>query len=245
MIKYRPIKEDLAELFGYSEEDIVKYTQREFFTNRIREEWASLNPKTQEDLYKFYAKSEGVFWEGVASIGYNADGSELVEPFKRVAEEYKNRCNTVLDYGCGIPTYGLTFHNLGYEVTLADVPGKMFDLIKYRMVKQERRDIKFVDITQKYPLKESYDITICQDVLEHVKDPVDVLKHLYAHTNKLILMEVYFDWGGGMVPQHLHENYLRYNDPDVWAKIVKDIGLKCIWWDQNGVPKLFIKESER
>lgn len=244
MIRYTRLYDDLQEYFGYTLEEIdQKVEQRE---DIILAEWKAHNPQNQEGASKFYSEGEGQLWYCVAGSGNN-DSTELQKGTitHRVAVEnlgnYIKR-EKIVDYGCGMGMAGFIFHNLGYDVTFADVPGKMFNFLKYRCMKQGRWDIKFINIRAKFPLTEMYDIIMCYDVLEHVFDPVDVLNHLSQHLNEggLMIVEVFFDDVGGTAPYHIKEN-VGYGDPDTWGSIMRNAKLVPVIYNEQGHPKVYRK----
>lgn len=219
----------------------------------MRHEWWSLNPKTALDTRRFYAEGHGMLWNMLASSGLDIDGTDnmIGTVFHRVATEYpKGKC---LEYGCGLGRYGLIFANNGWNVTFADVEGHAWNLIKKWITLQERDNVKFIDIHVEDDYAdlgdEQYDVIINCDFLEHVEEPVEMLHFLLDHlvSNGIMLLEVFFDnisQGGKQVPlapYHLKRNFERYNDREVWYKIVDDAGLKPIGWDDNNTPKIYQK----
>lgn len=221
----------------------------------MRHEWNSLNPQTPREVRRFYAEGHGMLWNFLASSGLDVDGTDMMpgSVFNVVVSQYpKGRC---LDYGCGLGRYGLIFSNRGWGVTFVDVEGHAFNLVKKWIRLQERENVRFVDIPvdEEYADlgDEQYDTIINMDLLEHVSEPVEMLYFLLRHLvlDGLMCMEVFFDnlSAGGthepLAPYHIKRNYERYNDREVWYHIVEDAGLKPIWWDENGIPKLYRKIS--
>ena len=70
----------------------------------------------------------------------------------------------------------------GWKFTIADLDCPVFDFAKWRFRKNRR--VTFVTVTPtKLPLKEKYDVITCKQVLEHVSQPLKVIKHLTDHLN--------------------------------------------------------------
>lgn len=221
----------------------------------MRQEWNSLNPQTPKDVRRFYSEGHGMLWNFLAASGLDADGTDMMpgSVFNFAVSNYpRGRC---LDIGCGLGRYGLIFSNAGWDVTFADIEGHAFNLVKKWITLQERENIRFIDIPVEDDYAdlgdEKYDAIINMDLLEHVPEPVDMLRFLLDHLveDGSLCMEVFFDnvsQGGKEAPKapyHLQRNFERYNDREVWYGIVKDMGLEAIWQDDNGIPKLYRKVS--
>lgn len=242
------MREDLMEYFGYTEEEIQEGMKTA--DDKAKSDFKAFNRETHEDVCDYYAKSEGFFFLLLRAYNLDRDGSDMyidkTSPCYKIAStpEHRYKNHTVLDYGCGLGIDSEAFYNYGWDVTLADIPGLLFNFTKYRWMKQGKV-VKFINVHEQFPVKDSYDVIICNDVLEHIKDPDAVLGHLYAHLNLkgILIMEVFFDWCGGNAPEHLYENYVKYNDAKMWRDIVDDIGFECIWRDENNVPKIFKKKE--
>lgn len=224
----------------------------------MRHEWNSLNPQTPKEVRRFYAEGHGMLWNMLASAGLDMDGSDVMAgtPFHLVASQgnrEKGKKGKYLDYGCGLGRYGLVFANFGWAVTFVDVEGHAFNLVKKWITMQDRDNVRFigVPVDEDYADlgNERYDVIVCFDLLEHVPEPIEMLRFLLSHlaNDGLMLMEVFFDnlsQGGTVTPQapyHLKRNYERYNDREIWGRVLEAEGLKPIWWDQNNIPKIYKK----
>jgi 2-polyprenyl-3-methyl-5-hydroxy-6-metoxy-1,4-benzoquinol methylase len=86
---------------------------------------------------------------------------------------------SVLDYGCGVADYGLSFALFGYEVTLCDIAGGNLDFAKWRF---EQRSLAYqaipVSDTLVYPPLGSHRIVLAGELLEHLRDPLTALNHM-------------------------------------------------------------------
>ena len=104
--------------------------------------------------------------------------------------------------------------------------------------------VKFVDLISDSVLQEKYDYIICQEIMEHVLEPEEVLKHLIEHLNEggIMWLSVFMDDMDGKDPSHLRRNTERYNNPDIWHAIVEKNGLKpLIYTIESGVIKGWYK----
>jgi 2-polyprenyl-3-methyl-5-hydroxy-6-metoxy-1,4-benzoquinol methylase len=104
----------------------------------------------------------------------------------------------ILDYGCGVSSFTKWALKHGkFDITLAEIDSPMLDFCKWRYGK--RVSYRKIGLGKKgLPLKENYDIILCLDVLEHVWNPLDVVKHLCSHLNMQgKLVETYIDNSSG------------------------------------------------
>ncbi len=115
----------------------------------------------------------------------------------------RNNIQKVLDFGCGIGQDGIMFAEAGFDVALADLPGKTFDFAKWR-VNRRKLDIKLVSSDD---LNEIYDAILCFDVLEHLWKPKEAIEYLYAHLidNGILLVTASFEHSE-IHPMHLEQN---------------------------------------
>ncbi len=91
----------------------------------------------------------------------------------------------VLDYGCGVGDYGLAFATQGYRITVLDIEGGNLDFAKWRF-DQRNIPVDVVPVTDDnlYPALEPHNIVLAGELLEHVRDPIAVLKNIFDSTPK-------------------------------------------------------------
>lgn len=210
----------------------------------LRRDFMAKNPKTWSEVSGWYGENLVYTGHLLGATGLDVDLSTLRQEDieVQVAQLFKHTYKTVLDYGCGTGHRGMKFHNLGYDVTLADVPSLHWQICKKWVEMQGRSDIKFIEINQKYPLgPEEFDVLVVMDVLEHVKDPDMVLTHLVNHMNPqgIILLETWFWSNEGKAPYHLMENDMYGLNPRLWQQILDELGLYPLVRDNAGVVKVW------
>lgn len=187
-------------------EEVMKYAKMDHFEadRMLADAWYRANPQTEADVIGYYtAHPEFSLFHlrFICNMNESCRNEEFFNKMIRLMPDIKTY--KILDYGCGSGQIGLTLINSGCnEVTMADVPLPLFKIIK-RMLSPYIGEHRFMEITEKYPLKTNYDLIICVDVLEHVRDPDLVVKHLADHC-KYLYLETFF--GGAHAPYHLVEN---------------------------------------
>ena len=93
---------------------------------------------------------------------------------------------SVLEYGCG--TAALTEHFMTYrpngKFTVADIPSTTLDFVKWKK-QAYQYPLQILTIgtgKEGIPLKENYDLIICENVLEHTPNPHEIVE---AFTERL------------------------------------------------------------
>ena len=98
-------------------------------------------------------------------------------PYRRLVREVLAPGGRVLDYGCGIGADGLRLLEQGYRVEFADFDNPSVAFLRWRL--HERGLTAAVhDVERDIP--GGFDVAYCFDVLEHVDDPVELLRRLEA-----------------------------------------------------------------
>lgn len=151
----------------------------------------------------------------------------------------------ILDYGCGHGLFGLYFTLLGFNVTLADIPTKHFEFLKF-LCNKYKINVKFYDVPpcDNMDFPEQYDYIINSEVMEHCNEPVTVMISLInamKYKSKMYL-STFFDDCGGNDTTHLLKNVKRYQDPKVWYPLIERLGLDLIDRCPNGIPKIYMKK---
>jgi 2-polyprenyl-3-methyl-5-hydroxy-6-metoxy-1,4-benzoquinol methylase len=98
-------------------------------------------------------------------------------------QKYKNNNRKqikVLDYGCGVADYALSFGVYGYYITLSDIEGGAVEFAKWRC---KKRNLKYdfipVNASNMYPEFGQQDIIIAGEVLEHIREPLRTVRAFY------------------------------------------------------------------
>lgn len=214
----KEIISDLAQYLSMDEKEVRWFLKSEGrLTNYF---WHSLNPKTEEDLKKFYEENpfyifDLVFWH---STRYQKALR------KRMVEMAQG---SVLDYGGGVGFLSMDLARKGLAVDYADLQGRTFNFAKWLFSKRNYR-IRMINLS-KEKISKKYDTVFCIDVIEHIKNPQSILKEIVGYLNskgRLILVVDHIFEG---VPLHfkLHFKVSEYltsigmsqtDDPLLWIK---------------------------
>jgi SAM-dependent methyltransferase len=87
------------------------------------------------------------------------------------------------EYGCGVApvTAWARARFPGWRYTLVDVPSPMLDFARWRFRGVPSVEAREPGLGSALPLVRSYDVITCLEVLEHVINPLEVVRHLADH----------------------------------------------------------------
>lgn len=127
---------------------------------------------------------------------------------------------SILEYGCGsaVLTEYLIKKFPKFHYTVADIPGVTLDFVKWKKTKYSF-PYKILTIgqgKQGIPIHDKYDLIICQDVLEHTPNPLDIVNAFSEHLSYggVLIVDFLADQGG----ENLHEAVV---ERDVVKKFLK------------------------
>jgi SAM-dependent methyltransferase len=140
---------------------------------------------------------------------------------------------TVVDFGCGVGTFLRAFKDLGAEEILGlDGPWLSIDqLSKYI----DRTTFKETDLEAPVSLSKKYDLAICLEVAEHLKElAADILINTLVRASDVILFSAAVPGQGGQ--NHINEQWKFY-----WEAKFNNHGyyfhdvLRPIFWDNKNI----------
>ena len=165
-------------------EDIERLANIDFSIKMDYLHWFTVNPKTEEEVSKFYRYTPFEFFKNLIKnmdiMHYQILGDNILLTLK------KSGCVTVLDYGGGSGYLAMMLNKLNFKVTFSEVNKVSLDWMKY-ITKEKNLDIDILDL-QESKIEKTYDSIIIKDVLEHLTNPQLVLDSLSKHTNNLIII---------------------------------------------------------
>jgi 2-polyprenyl-3-methyl-5-hydroxy-6-metoxy-1,4-benzoquinol methylase len=201
---------DLASFFGM-DGSACQSRLNEYRMGEMAEEWHRVDPETPSEMRKFYEDTELYIWELAkwhASDAYNPYRDRISLAMRLFPPTTHPR---VLDFGAGIATASLAFARAGYDLTIADVPGKTLAFAKHRF-RRLGLGCSVIEVVKDLPdLPAGFDVLICFDVLEHVPDAEKMLKRLVRSLRVggvALIVTSFADEGDH--PQHLACNIERF-----------------------------------
>jgi SAM-dependent methyltransferase len=148
----------------------------------------------------------------------------------------------LLDVGCWAGYVAAAAAARGYSVTGVDLPGTPFP---------DGISVVAADLDQGLPaLALPFDIILCADVLEHLRDPVQLLRECRRHLapEGVLLASLpnsgnfYFRWNvlRGRFPRHDHglfdRTHLRFYMWNDWTDLLAQAGFRIEAVQKSGVP---------
>jgi len=132
-----------------------------------------------DELMESYRRTE---FHYTAILTLSMDRAEWLIPFLPDLELLTSHKHIrVLEYGCGVSDFGLLLAGLGAEVTILDLHTRRLQFAQWRY---ERRGLSCstvqVDNTESQPIlpRDAFDLVIATEILEHVRNPLTLLKQL-------------------------------------------------------------------
>ncbi len=162
---------------------------------RHKDSWFLKERTTEEDFMSFYQE---------------VDVYPFQQPYLRrfggfrwfvyLTSHIKNP--SILEYGAGsaILTEYLIEKYPDYSYTVADIPSNTLEFVKW---KKSKFNYAYNILTigngkEGIPIKKSYDLIICKNVLEHIPNPLEIVKSFIEHLSEGgVLVLDFFKGAGG------------------------------------------------
>ncbi len=202
--------------------------------DRMKTKWDNTN---EQGVKRFYEELD----EYIYNLAYSsASGSpwRLEYLIRIVGPHIKQECH-LLDFGAGLGEVGIYFSNKCL-VTSLDVNGKTQQFAKYHAEKLNS-SIQFVNQINR---KESFDVVSAQDVLEHIENPMVVVKQIYDSLKsggKFITSGFWFNPNGRW---HLDEN-IKYRNTFIEDFRKMGLILLAIYQGDNWCVGIFEKKNNK
>jgi 2-polyprenyl-3-methyl-5-hydroxy-6-metoxy-1,4-benzoquinol methylase len=137
--------------------------------------WERKPRRTEADYRAFYQESD--YWV-LRQMYYHRNSC-----FHWIAAAMSRREGDFCEYGCGVApvTAWLRPRRPGWRYTLVDVPSPMLDFARWRFRGADSVEAREPGLGADLPLTRSYDAIACLEVLEHVVNPLEVVRHLAGH----------------------------------------------------------------
>lgn len=211
---------EAAEFLGISQDEA--WARHAGAGERFRQEWLNTITDARDEaaLTRFYNQSdtelfELIEWHANDPIHYRT----LI--VRDLALQRPGRAH--LDYGSGIGNDALAFASAGFHVTLADISDLLLAFASWRC-RRRGFDVKTIDLKKETPPADAFDSIICFDVLEHVLDPVKVIRlfHRTMRPNGLLVFHAPF----ADDPEHP----MHVAHADVVTPRMRSLGFQPIDW---------------
>jgi SAM-dependent methyltransferase len=183
--------EEIAEFLGLSATDAE--ARLSGAGERFRDEWteAAADARDPAALADFYNRSDAELFE---LAEWHA--SDLIHHrtlvVRDIALERPGR--RYLDYGSGIGSDALAFADAGFDVTLADVSDRLLAFAAWRC-RRRGACVHTIDLKRQQLPDRAFDVAICFDVLEHIPQPVPVVRTIGRALNEGGLLAVHAPFG--------------------------------------------------
>lgn len=186
------------------------------------QEWNEQPRGTFEGIRDFYENDAYFVFICSMSSWPNSSLDPLARPLIRPGMH-------VLDYGCGHGNVGLACAQLGASVLCADASRRVLRVIDH-VTGAAQLPVQTLCVRQSVPElgAELYDFVSCLDCLEHVQDPIGVLRSLVTATKHggHLRLSVFFG-DHEHAPYHLRE-HARLGDNGVFRGICEGLGLTML-----------------
>lgn len=166
--------------------------------DRFRQEWIGTVGESAdpEKLQQFYNQSdtelfELIEWHASDPIHYRT----LVLRDLALAQPGRS----YLDYGSGIGSDAVAFGEAGFEVTLADISDILLGFAAFRCQKRGIR-LHTIDLKTNTIPAHAFDVAACFDVLEHIPEPLPVVRKIRSALKPGGLLAIHAPFGED--PEH-------------------------------------------
>lgn len=171
----------------------------EEFSVLVKNNWKTAIDDWNKYGYQEYDKNTLCNVVGLVDFCDNNRVDRLIYPIKD--ETGLN----ILDFGGGIGVLSVELASKGNNVYYYDLPSKTQDFARY-IVEKTNSNVKFVTRNEIDAMV--FDVVVITDVLEHIKNPMDVVIYLHSllHKGGLFLTTGLAFSSGPNNPMHLQEN---------------------------------------
>lgn len=200
--------------------------QEDYF-RELREIWDKADRSNEWGINQFYKGNLLYSAEMFHKIPFDHEVSTALfwaDPF--IINAFQNiEPGYVLVYGSGIGNEGFAIRGMGHHVTLYDIDAPHTEISKKILAALDDKDIRF----NPSPFRYRYDVILTNQVMEHLYDPIGILKHFYEclFQDGILIMDYFFGNGNGRLPWHLESNQI-FCDNQYWQKCIQSVGFHKI-----------------
>ena len=171
-----PMESVLEELAEYFDVDVEEARRRtvEWETESV-EQWHAADRSTESAITEFFRTQTSWIFDTMRYHAEQCVGEAYPQSVDVAAHLPVSAPGNHLDYGAGPGTSSLFFHELGWDITLADISSSFLDFARWRI---ERRGIaaSFIDTASQELPEATFDLVTAFDVIAHVPDSSAALR---------------------------------------------------------------------
>jgi 2-polyprenyl-3-methyl-5-hydroxy-6-metoxy-1,4-benzoquinol methylase len=194
------VRKQILEIAEYTKQPYERIEPLFYNTSLPSQAWQQANPKTEKEILQFYATTQSFIYMLMRSnvLYYSRYNSRfiLLDFCKRW------RIHKILDYGGGTGDFCILLGQHGFDVSYCDVYGETWKFAQWRF---KKRNLNINMLKHEDKPIEKFDLIICAEVLEHVKDPPSLLKIFYDELKCGGILAATWNFRE-RAPQHLKEN---------------------------------------
>lgn len=155
-----------------------------------------------KDPADFYTNEIGFIYQSAWNCAKNDEITKYSHMISLALEEDRH---DALDYGCAIGTGVIGLGISGIHADGADICKPSLQFLRNRVARYQLSNVGVIDL-RKDPIGMNYDFVICTEVLEHVSDPIGLMKELIDITtdDALFVLSWSFVDMTTHLPQHFH-----------------------------------------
>jgi 2-polyprenyl-3-methyl-5-hydroxy-6-metoxy-1,4-benzoquinol methylase len=217
----------LSELAGVSMDEAAT-SVASYRLDSMAQAWRQRRPESPAEIRAFYRETQLYILEQLAW-----HGSRQYEPYLRRLDRMAalwppSSHPRALDFGGGIGTAAIHLAERGYDVALAEVPGRTLDFATARFEQRGLRTaIESLATDQALLATEPWDLLVYYDVVEHLPDPeVTTSKLIRAlRTGGGAAIVAGFTPGDERYPHHLPSTEARLGGYR-WDAFLRRLGLR-------------------
>jgi len=205
-------------------------------------EWRSASRKTQESVCRYYAESKTwlmqTYRHGYGGLHALArkDRCELPLWAKAFRSLMMGPGLSILDYGGGFMKDTWFFPSQHVRVALAEIEGPVSRTVQAFIAAIGEPGVSVLPISGDTTDLGIHDGAVCFEVLEHMVDPVGMLRRIVASVRPSGPVALSVSFGAPEhAPYHIADNAYLSNQ-DTWKKELDRVGLELVWsCPSNGV----------
>ena len=185
-------------------DEVKKYYGKEFqpyydSSWELAKRWNDEQPRTKEEIDEFYKHANEYVYNLMVWF-QSGDRTSFKKVIDRLISDYSIK--SVIDYGCGVGNDGLYFLSKKLETYFIDYDCPASSFLRWRL-REKNIASRFFDVEtlQKFP---EADMFWAIDVLEHMMDPLEVVRKVSSKCKIFAHRSRFNDSAGGRHPCHLN-----------------------------------------